>query len=118
MTGLSWTWIALMLTAPSLAGLLVAYPFWRQNEMIFGNLVGSIVIFASALALIGREYVVLGRATSACLEAGFTCWPSPSAFFRYAVYACIGLAEVIGVFVLSLRVEKKRRDRLYSPEWR
>jgi len=118
MPAFNWPWIALMLTAPPAVGLLIAYPLWRQNEMIFGNLVGSAVIFATALALIAREYVVLDRATQACLNAGYTCWPEPSAFTRYALYACIALVEVIFIFVLSLRFERKRRDRLYSPEWR
>src|SRR5437773_9740 len=55
MPGFSWSWIAVMLTAPLVTGLLVAYPLWRLNETIFGNLVGSAVIFAAAFALIARE---------------------------------------------------------------
>jgi hypothetical protein len=107
-----------MLTAPPLVGLLVAYAFWRQDEMVFGNLVGAAVIFASAVALIFREYVDLDRLTQACLDAGITCWPHPSAFMRYAVFACIGLVEVFALFLVSLRVEQRRRNRLYAPEWR
>lgn len=118
MTDLSWPWIGLMLTVPPLVGLLVAYPFWRQNEMIFGNVVGAAVIFAAAIGLIFREYVELDWLTQACLDAGVTCWPYPSAFMRYAIYACIGLAEVFALFVLSLTVERRRRNRLYAPEWR
>ena len=37
-TELNWRWIALMLTAPPVAGWLVALPFWRKSEMILGNL--------------------------------------------------------------------------------
>jgi hypothetical protein len=118
MSGLSWSWIGLMAVVPPLAALLVAYPFWRQNETILGNLAGAAVIFATAFALIFREYAVIDRATQACLNAGTTCWPAPSAFMRYAIYACIGLIEVIGIFVGSLRFERKRRERLYAPEWR
>jgi hypothetical protein len=118
MTGLSWLWIGLMVTVPPAIALVVAYPFWRQNEMIFGNLIGTAVIFAVAFALIAREYVELDRVVRACLNAGYTCWPEPSAFTRYAIYACIGLVEVFALFILSLRVERKRRDRLYAPEWR
>ena len=117
-TELSWSWIAVMLTAPSAVALLIAYPFWRYNEMILGNLAGAAVIFGTAFALMFREYVVLDRATQACLNAGTTCWPNPSAFMRYAIYACIGLVEVIAIFVGSLRFERKRRERLYAPEWR
>lgn len=118
MSGLSWSWIGLMVTAPTFVGLIVAYPFWRYDEPILGNLAGAAVIFGTAFALILREYVVLDRATQACLDAGTTCWPTPSPFMRYAIYACIGLVEVIGVFVGSLRFERKRRNRLYAPEWR
>jgi hypothetical protein len=118
MNTLSWPWIGLMLTIPPAIGLLVAYPFWRQHETIFGNLVGTAVIFGAAFALIAREYVALDRVVLACLDAGYTCWPDPSAFTRYAIYACIGLVEVFALFVVSLRVERKRRDRPYSPEWR
>ena len=39
-------------------------------------------------------------------------------FTRFAIYAFIGLAEVFALFALSLRVEKKLRDRDYAPEWR
>jgi uncharacterized membrane protein YuzA (DUF378 family) len=42
----------------------------------------------------------------------------PSAFARFGIYAFIGLAEVFVLFSLSLRVEKKQRDRDYAPEWR
>ena len=86
--------------------------------MIFGNIAGTAIIFGSAFALIMREYVELDRLVRACLEAGDVCFPEPSAFTRFAIYAFIGLVEVFVLFSLSLRVEKKRRDRDYAPEWR
>ncbi len=107
-----------MLTGPPLVSLLVAYPFWRKGGMIFGNIVGTAVIFGTAFALIMREYVELDRATQACIDAGEVCWPEPGAFTRFAIYAFIGLAEVFVLFTLSLRVERKMRDRDYAPEWR
>jgi hypothetical protein len=116
--GLSWSWIVLMLTAAPLVGLLVAFPFWRQGGMIFGNIAGTAVIFGTAFGLILREYVELDRLTQACLDAGSVCWPVPGAFTRFALYAFIGLIEVFALFVLSLRAEKRMRDRDYSPEWR
>ena len=115
---LSWTWIALMATAPPLVGLLVAIPIWRTKQMILGNLVGSFVIFAAAIALILRESVGLERLTRQCLDSGFTCWPDPSAFTRFAIYAGIGLMEVFALFTLSLKVEENMRRRHYAPEWR
>ena len=115
---LSWDWIALMLTAPPVVSLIVAFPFWRKGGMIFGNIVGTAVIFGTAFSLIMREYVELDGATQACLDAGDVCFPVPSAFTRFAIYAFIGLVEVFALFAVSLRVETKQRDRDYAPEWR
>ena len=115
---LSWFWIALALTAPPLIGGLVALPLWLRSEPIFGNLAGTAVIFGAALVLILRERVELDRLAQRCLDQGFVCWPEPSAFTRYAIYAFIALFEVIVLFSLSLRVEAKIRRRGYAPEWR
>jgi hypothetical protein len=76
------------------------------------------VIFSAAIALIVRESVELERITRKCLDAGFTCWPDPSAFTRYAIYAGMGLIEVFALFTLSLKVEENIRKRQYAPEWR
>jgi hypothetical protein len=118
MTSLSWRWIAVMLTGPPLVGGLVAFLIWQTRQYLIGNLAGATVIFGSALALILRESVELNHLIQSCLDAGYTCWPEPSAFTRYAVYAFIGLFEVFGVFVWSLRVETRVRNRNYAPEWR
>jgi len=118
MTDLSWAWIGLMLVVPPIAGWLVAIPFWRKNEMILGNLVGTILIFGAGVALIVRESLQINAAIGACLDAGYTCWPVPSAFVRYAIYAAIALVEVVVLFSWSLRVEQKMRNRHYAPEWR
>jgi hypothetical protein len=118
MNELSWPWIALMLTAPPLAGVLVALPLWQRKEMILGNATGTLVIFGAAIALIVRESIELERVTQGCLDAAMVCWPEPSAFVRYAIYAVIGLLEVFGLFTFSLTVEKRIRNRGYAPEWR
>ena len=119
MTGLNWVWIAVALTAPTLAGILVAIPLWRMGQPIFGNLAGTVVIFGAAIALIMREDVELVRLTQACVDEGFvSCSPVPTAFTRFTIYACIGLLEVIALFSLSLWVEEKIRRRSYAPEWR
>lgn len=107
-----------MATAPFIVGALVAIPFWRYGAMIFGNIVGTAVIFGSALGMILREHAVIERATAACIAAGDTCWPEPSAFTRYAIYASIGLFEVVSLFSLSLLVERRMQARDYAPEWR
>jgi hypothetical protein len=118
MKNLQWFWISLELTVTPTVGYLVALPFWRKGGMIFGNIAGTVIIFGSAFGLIMREYVEIDRMVQACLDAGDVCFPEPSAFTRFAIYAFIGLTEVFALFSLSLRAEKKRRDRDYAPEWR
>lgn len=117
-TGLNWYWIAIAATVPAILGLLVAFPFWRRSEPIFGNILGTAVIFGFAFAMIWREHVELDRIVQACLDQGLVCWPEPAAFTRFAIYAFIGLIEVFSVFSLSLRVEERARRRDYAPEWR
>lgn len=116
--GLNWFWIGIMATVPLVVGLLVAYLFWRKSEPIFGNIVATGVIFGSAFGMIWREHIGLDRMVQKCIDAGFTCWPEPTAFTRFAIYAFIGLIEVFVVFTLSLRVEERIRLRDYAPEWR
>jgi hypothetical protein len=119
MNNLQWFWITLELTVTPIVGYLVALPFWRKGGMIFGNIAGTVIIFGSAFSLIMREYVEIDHMVRACLDAGeVACFPEPSAFTRFAIYAFIGLIEVFVLFSLSLRAEKKRRDRDYAPEWR
>lgn len=118
MGNLSWFWLALAAIAPPLAGALVAYPIWRWNQPILGNLAGTFIIFGSAIALIMREHLELDRQVQACLQQGFTCWPEPAPFTRYAIYASVALVQVMALFALSLKVELKLRRRGYAPEWR
>ena len=117
MSGLNWGWIALMATAPALAGLAVAWVAWRGSQMILGNLAGTAVIFGSAFALIMRERIELDRFQQTCIDAGFYCLIQPSPFERFAVYAFVALAEVFALFAWSLRFERRQRAR-YAPEWR
>ena len=118
MNGLNWFWIEIAAIAPPLGGILAAYPIWRSHQSILGNLAGSVIIFASSIALIMREHVTLDRQVQACLARGVTCWPDPSAFTRYALYAALALVQVMALFSLSLRVEHRLRRRGYDPEWR
>lgn len=116
--GLNWFWISLMATVPLVVGHIVAYPFWRRGQAIFGNVIGTGVMFTSAFAMILREHTVLDKLVQRCLDAGTTCWPEPVEFTRYAIYAFIALVEVFILFSLSLRVEERIRNREYAPEWR
>ena len=115
---LSWAWIGLAATAPLVAGWLAAAPLWRTGQPILGNLAGTMVVFGSAVALILRERIAIERAAQACLDQGTVCWPEPSAFMRFAIYAFIALCEVIVLFSVSLKAEEKYRRRGYAPEWR
>jgi len=117
MNGLSWFWITVALTVPPVAGVLAAMPFWRTRQMTFGSIVGTAVIFGSAMGLILREYVELDHLVQECLDAGTVCWPEPSAFTRFAIYAFIGLIEVFALFTMSLKMEERARRRNYSREW-
>jgi hypothetical protein len=118
MTGLNWFWITFALFVPPIAGGAVAYPIWRMRQPIFGNIAGSAVIFGAAIGLIMREHAELEVMVQACLDRGVTCWPDPSAFTRFAIYAFIGLFEVILLFSASVQVEHALRRRGYDPEWR
>jgi hypothetical protein len=118
MQGLNWFWIGLEVTVAPLMGVLVAIPFWRRMEMVFGNIVGAACISVWAIALIFREFVEVDRVVQACIEEGKTCWPTPSAETRFAIYACLGMLEVILLFAVSLTVERRLRNRDYAVEWR
>ena len=117
-TELSWFWIVVLATAPPIVALAIAWPCWVKSQPILGNIAGSVAIFGSALALILRESVEIDRITRGCLDAGYTCFATPSAFARYAIYAFIALFEVFALFTVSLSVEQKIRRRGYDPEWR
>lgn len=107
-----------MLLAPLPVAVLVAAPMWRRSEMILGNIAGAAVIFGTGLVLIMREHAELDAVVQGCLDRGVTCWPEPAAFTRYAIFAGIALLQVIALFVSSLRVEARLRNRGYAPEWR
>jgi hypothetical protein len=114
---LNWFWIALESTVAPLAALLVAIPFWRKGQSTFGSIVGTAVLFSCGIGLILREYIELDRLTQQCLDQGFVCWPQPTAFTRFAIYAFIALIEVFALFTLSLIVEERIRRRNYAREW-
>ena len=117
-TGLDWFWIGIAATVPLAGGLLVAWPIWLWKQPILGNIAGSIVAFGFGIAMIMRERTALDLAVNACIEAGETCWPEPSAFTRFAIYAFISLAQVIAIFTISVSVESRERRKRYAPEWR
>jgi hypothetical protein len=118
MNGLAWYWIAIEATVVPLVGFLVALPLWLKEQPIFGNLAGTVVIFGSAFALILREHLQIEAVVGKCIDEGIPCFPHPEAFTRFAVYAFVALFEVIALFLVSLWVERKVRNRSYDPQWR
>ena len=108
-----------MVAAPLPIGMLIATPLWRRGETILGNVAGTVVIFGTAFALIFREWAALDALQRACFDVGYAaCFPDPPAFMRYAIYASIGLVEALALFLISLTVERRLRERAYAPEWR
>jgi hypothetical protein len=118
MNGLSWYWIGLEASVVPLVGFLVALPLWLKSQPIFGNIAGAVVIFGSAFSLILREHLTIDAMVRKCIDEGVPCFPHPEAFTRFAIYAFIGLFEVIVLFSVSLSVERRIRDRGYDPQWR
>ena len=115
---LNWYWLTVAATLPMLGGLLLAWAVWLTGQTLLGNIAGSIIIFGAAVGLIMREHAELDLVVQACIEQGTTCWPSPSAFTRFALYAFIALAQVIALFTISVSVESRQRRKRYAPEWR
>jgi hypothetical protein len=117
-TALNWYWIGVMAVVPLAVAFLVAFPIWRLQQAILGNLAGAAIIFATAIALVMRESIELKTIAQACVDAQTTCWPDPPEFTRDVIYASIGLVQVFALFLASLRVEQRLRSRHYAPEWR
>jgi hypothetical protein len=118
MIGLNWGWIALALTLPTAGAVVVSVLIWRTGQIILGNIAGTAVAFGAAIGFILREHAEVEAVVNACLDAGTACFPEPSAFIRFAIYACIGMAQAFLVFSLSLKYEMRLRRKDYAPEWR
>ena len=77
-------------------GVLASWPVWRRRETVLGNIAGTVVILGTAFALIFRESTALDVAQRNCFDAGFAvCTPTPTAFARYAIYASIGMIDLV-----------------------
>ena len=119
MDELNWPRIAIMVLVVFPAGMLVAALLWRKQQGLLGNLAGMAVIFGTAIVFILKESTELDVLINNCIDAGSTdCFPSSNSFTRYAIYACLALAEIIVMFLVGLRVERRMRDRDFAPEWR
>ena len=119
MNEINWTSVAIMVFVALPLALFVARPLWRRNEGLLGNLAGTGVIFGTAIVLILKESAESDSFTAACIDAGSTdCFQSSNPFTQYAIYAFLALAEVIALFLISIAVERRIRNRGYAPEWR
>ena len=116
MTQLSWFWIGLAATVPAVLAALVAFLFWRKRAVMLGNSFGTAVIFTAVIASIGREYNEIQRFVGHCVK--LPCAVHPDPFTRFAIYGFIGIFQIAGLFVVSLRLEERARRRSFSPEWR
>jgi len=118
MDHLNWAAIGVMCVAPLVLSLPAAYFLWRRGDFAMGNIAGMAIIFIVALGLILLEYGQLAQLGQACLDRGQVCWPTPSGFIRYSIYAAIGVVQVFVLFAVSLKVEERDRNSAYAPEWR
>jgi hypothetical protein len=115
---MSWFWIVVALTVPTGLAILVTLLYSVKGDPMIGAILGSGVVFASCVGLIGREYVELARLSQNCLAAGIGCPVYPEPHMRFGIYASIALLEVFAVFLLSLWLEERNRRRTFAPEWR
>jgi hypothetical protein len=115
---LNWFWIAVAAGAPLALALLFAWLFWIADQTTIGNLVGTAIVCVAAIAAIGREYAELQRFALHCVGAGVPCRVDPGPFVRFAIYGCIAMGQIAGVFMTSVWFEERRQRRLRSKEWR
>jgi|SRR5579862_1941624 len=116
---MNWTRVAIALTVPTIVAIAIAWPFWIKNKAIVGNVIGAIVIFMTAILLANAERVDIERLQVKCVAEGRYCPTDvPALFRRMVVYALIAFVEVAVLFMISLRIEERRRRSQFDPEWR
>ena len=118
MAGMSPVWLGVASTVPIALGLLVAWPLWAMRQETIGNIAGSTLIFMLTIGMIFREWFALEEIRLARCPPDTFCLPDPGNFTKFAIYAFIGLAQVFALFMISLNVEKRIRNRGVAPEWR
>jgi hypothetical protein len=112
-----WFWVLIALTVPTGLAIVVTLLYSVKGDPMIGATLGSGVVFASCVGLIGREYVELARLSERCLAAGIGCPVYPEPHVRFGIYCVIALLQVFAVFLLGQQLEEKARRRAYAPEW-
>lgn len=115
---MSLRWLAIALAVPFALGMLLARPFWGRSRDSLGSAVGSVVILASAVGFMAREYVEAQQFTQACIALETACRFHPEPFTRFAIYAYIAMAQVATVFTLGAAVEHRMANSSFSEPWR
>jgi hypothetical protein len=115
---LSWWWLTAAVLAPTVFGLIAARPLWRRGDSNIGAVVGAGIAFLVIITLVGREYAELIQFRIKCQRLATPCFVVPEDFYRYAIYCGIGFLDVMALFVIGGRVEKRRERKTYAPEWR
>jgi hypothetical protein len=115
---MSLTWIAISATVPLLAGLAVSSLIWRiSRDHGVGNALGAAVIFLGAIVFLARERTVVAAIMQACVDRGTVCFAHPDDFTRYGVYIGISFAQVMVLYLWSLRVEERKRRKGVDRKW-
>jgi hypothetical protein len=94
-------------------------PLWLKHQYIIGVSIGTGVVFAGALLMVGMEYTELERLRQACVQSNVPC-PSVrtgDAFVRFASYGLIAMIQSFVVFVVSGWFEDRARNQPFDSRW-
>jgi hypothetical protein len=115
---MSWYWIGVALLLPLVLALAVAWPFWGRSRDSLGSIAGAFLIFAFAIAFVGREYIHVQRVTGQCIAAQSVCHFYPEPFTRFGIYGFVAMAQAFLVFAVGAWIEGRLENRAFAEEWR
>jgi len=115
---IDWRLIAIALTIPPMLAVLTALPFWRRNISTYGAVTGTGLLALAALAFFLWDGITVTRTIAACDVAGVPCPVRPGVFVRFAIFGFIAMGQGMLLFVIDLRLERRRQQREFASEWR
>ena len=116
---MNWPRILFALTVPSLAGAVVAAPFWIKKQPVIGNAIAAALILITPIFLSVAERVDVAKYEQRCVDFARYCPIDVSALFmRMATYAVIAFAEIAVLFLVSSKFEERAKRQDFDPEWR